>query len=108
MNRSPHLVHDRRSVRDSGAVSAYILEIKAVLVRSDGPVGYGVDDLGREFAVPLDGDLALEVATALDDGRRPIVAVERGRPLTPRPGQRVVGDRVIGRRDKQAGAVSGS
>jgi hypothetical protein len=62
-------------------VSAYILEIKAVLLGGDGPVGYGIDDLGREFAVVLDRGLAAHVATALDGGRRPIVAVERGRPI---------------------------
>jgi hypothetical protein len=67
-------------------VSAYILEIKAVVLRGEGPVGYGVDDLGREFEVALDPSLAADIATALDDGRRPIVAVERGRsiPLQPR------------------------
>lgn len=64
-------------------MSAYILEIKAILVRSDGPVGYGVDNLGREFAIGLDRGLAADVATALDNGRRPIVAIERGRPIPP-------------------------
>ena len=64
-------------------MGAYILEIKAVILRGDGPVGYGVDDLGREFAVALDRGLADEVARALDDGRRPIIAVERGRPIPP-------------------------
>jgi hypothetical protein len=69
------------TVSDCGAVSAYILEIRAVVLHGDGHVGYGVDDLGREFAVDLDPSLAADIATALDDGRRPIVAVERGRSI---------------------------
>lgn len=64
-------------------MSVYILEIKAVFVRGDGPVGYGVDDLGREFTIALDRGVAADVATAIDKGRRPIVAVERGRPVLP-------------------------
>ena len=60
-------------------MSAYILEIRAVVLSRKGPVGYGVDDLGREFEVALDAALATDIATALDDGRRPIVAVENGR-----------------------------
>jgi hypothetical protein len=80
-------------------MSAYILEIKAVILHGDGPVGYGVDDLGRPFAVALDLGLAANVATALDDGRRPIVAVETDRPIPiATPGRPVV-DRVAARRD---------
>ncbi len=63
---------------DSDAMGAYIVEIKAVFLRGDGPVGYGVDDLGRPFTVALDLGLATTVAAALDHGRRPIVAVEHG------------------------------
>ena len=68
-------------------MSAYILEIKAVLARDDGPVAYGVDDLGRGFAIALDHDLAAEIATELDNGRRPIVAVESGLPIPPASGR---------------------
>jgi hypothetical protein len=32
-------------------MSAYVLEIKAVVLRGEGPVGYGVDEGGDEFAV---------------------------------------------------------
>jgi hypothetical protein len=78
---------------------AYILEIKAVVLGGDGPVGYGVDDLGREFAVALDLRLAADVATALDDGRRPIVAVERGSFIPPATAGRAVVDPVVARRD---------
>jgi len=67
-------------------MSAYILEIKAVLVRGDGPVAYGVDDLGRGFAIALDHGLAAEIATALDNGQRPIVAVESGLLIPPASG----------------------
>jgi hypothetical protein len=47
------------------------------------PVGCGVDDLGREFEVGLDANLAAEISTALEAGRRPIVAVEGGRSIAP-------------------------
>lgn len=85
-------------------MSAYILEIKAVVLRGDGPVGYGVDDLGRLFAVSLDLGLAANVATALDEGRRPIVAVERGRSI-PAIAELAVADRVMARRDKRVARV---
>jgi len=103
-NRSPHLGHGRGSVSDSGVMSAYMLEIKAVVLRGDGPVGYGVDDLGRLFAVSLDLGLAANVATALDEGRRPIVAVERGRSI-PAIAELAVADRVMARRDKRVARV---
>ena len=64
-------------------MSVHILEIKFVALRGIGPVGYGVDEDGREFAVALDPALAADIATAIDCGRRPIVAVER--PLYPDP-----------------------
>jgi hypothetical protein len=64
-------------------VSAYILEIRAVILGHRGHVGYGIDDLGREFEVALEPTLAAEISTALDRGRRPIVAVERGRSMAP-------------------------
>ena len=70
---------------DCGGMSAYILEIQAVNLRDGGAVGYGIDDLGREFAVALDHSLATVVASSLDDGRRPIVAVEGGRPIRLQP-----------------------
>jgi hypothetical protein len=85
-------------------MSAYRLEIKAVVLRGDGPVGYGVDDLGRLFAVSLDLGLAANVATALDEGRRPIVAVERGRSI-PAIAELAVADRVMARRDKRVARV---
>jgi hypothetical protein len=85
-------------------MSAYMLEIKAVVLRGDGPVGYGVDDLGRLFAVSLDLGLAANVATALDEGRRPIVAVERGRSI-PAIAELAVADRVMARRDKRVARV---
>jgi hypothetical protein len=62
-------------------MSVHILEIKFVALRGIGAVGYGVDEDGREFAVALDPALAAEIATGIDCGRRPIVAVER--PLYP-------------------------
>jgi hypothetical protein len=62
-------------------MSVHILEIKFVVLRGIGAVGYGVDEDGREFAVALDPALAAEIATGIDCGRRPIVAVER--PLYP-------------------------
>ena len=62
-------------------MSAHILEIKAVLFHGDGPVGYGVDERGREYAVALDVDLATDIAKGLDAGRRPVIAVEK--PLYP-------------------------
>ena len=62
-------------------MSVHILEIKFVALRGVGAVGYGVDEDGREFAVALDPALAAEIATGIDCGRRPIVAVER--PLYP-------------------------
>jgi hypothetical protein len=71
-------VHGGGFVSESWAVSAYIVEIQAVVLRGDGPIGYGVDDLGRPFSVALDLGLATSVAAALDLGRRPIVAVEQG------------------------------
>jgi hypothetical protein len=86
-------------------MSAYILEIKAVVLRGDGPVGYGVDDLGRLFAVSMDLGLAANVATALDEGRRPIVAVERGRSIPPAIAELAVADRVMARRDKRVARV---
>lgn len=62
-------------------VSSYIVEIRAVTLGECAAVGYGVDESAREFVVALDLELAAEVATALDRGQRPIVAVER--PLYP-------------------------
>lgn len=64
---------------DYQPMSAYILEINAVLLRGTGAVGYGVDERGREFAVTLALDLAADIATALNYGRRPIVAAEAPR-----------------------------
>jgi hypothetical protein len=75
-------------------MSAYILEIKAVVLHGDGPVGYGMDEGGHEYAVALDVGLAADLAQALDEGERPIVAVDR--PLyprnAPRPGRVVIGN----------------
>jgi hypothetical protein len=82
-NRSADLVHCDGAVGDCHAVSAYIIEIRAVVLSGKGPVGYGVDDLGREFEVALDANLAIDIVAALDAGRRPIVAVERGQPIPP-------------------------
>lgn len=65
-------------------MSVHILEIKFVVVRGNGAVGYGVDEDGREFSVAFDAGLAVDIATAIDCGRRPIVAVER--PLYPEAG----------------------
>lgn len=62
-------------------MSAHILEIKVVVLHGDGPVGYGTDEGGHEYAVALDLGLAADLAQALDDGQRPIVAVEK--PLYP-------------------------
>jgi hypothetical protein len=76
-------VHSHGVVGDRGAVSAYILEIRSVVLSRNGPVGCGVDDLGREFEVALDTSLAAEIATALEAGRRPIIAVEGGRSMPP-------------------------
>lgn len=92
-------MHCHGVLADCGAVSAYILEIKAVVLSHKGPVGYGVDDLGREFEVALDASLATDIATALDDGRRPIVAVERGRSIPPATWERAVVDPVMARRN---------
>jgi hypothetical protein len=80
-------------------MSTYILEIRAVFLRGAGAVGYGVDEHGREFAVALDVGLAADIATALDDGQRPIVAVEQ--PLYPRAiaERGVVVDQVMAGRD---------
>jgi hypothetical protein len=75
-------VRQPRVIGDCGAVSARILEIKAVILHGDGPVGYGVDDAGHEFAVALDLGLAADIAAAIDQGQRPIIAVEM--PLYPR------------------------
>lgn len=72
-------MHERRFVGERIVVSAYILEIRSVTLSHRGHVGYGIDDLGREFEVALDPTLAAEISSALDRGRRPIVAVERGR-----------------------------
>jgi hypothetical protein len=102
--RSPDLVRQPSPVGDCGAVSAYILEIKAVVLRGEGPVGYGVDDLGREFEVALDPSLAADIATALDDGRRPIVAVERGRSIPPATQERAVVGQVMARRNARTAA----
>jgi hypothetical protein len=74
-------VRDGAAIGEPLAMSVHILEIKFVALRGIGAVGYGVDEDGREFAVALDPALAAEVATGLDCGRRPIVAVER--PLYP-------------------------
>ena len=70
-----------------GDMSAYILEIKAIVLRGEGPVGYGVDEAGRQFEVALDLGLAADIARALDEGQRPIVAVEgiRGNRTDPAP-----------------------
>lgn len=76
-------MHCRAAFGDGGAVSVYVLEIRAVDLSRQGPIGYGVDDLGREFEVSLDPSLAIDVVTALHDGRRPIVAIEGGRPVPP-------------------------
>jgi hypothetical protein len=89
-------------------VSAYILEIKAVVLSHKGHVGYGVDDLGREFEVALDQTLAAAIATALDDGRRPIVAVERGRSTLPATRERAVVDQVMARRNARTAPNSPS
>jgi hypothetical protein len=62
-------------------MSVHVLEIRFVVLRGIGAVGYGVDENDREFAVALDPGLAADIATAIDSGRRPIVAVER--PLYP-------------------------
>jgi hypothetical protein len=62
-------------------MSVYILEIKAVFLRDKGAVGYGFDERGREYVVPLDRGLASDIATALAGGRRPIVVAEK--PDTP-------------------------
>ncbi|MGZ5369829.1 MAG: hypothetical protein ACXWXV_12540 [Aeromicrobium sp.] len=80
-------------------MSTYVLEIRAVFVRDAGAVGYGVDEHGREFAVALDVGLAADIAKAIDDGQRPIVAVEQ--PLYPRTSaeRAVVVDQVMARRD---------
>jgi hypothetical protein len=83
-------------------MSTYILEIRVVFLRGVGAVGYGVDAQGREFAVALDAGLAADIATALDDGQRPIVAVEQ--PLYPRETaeRAVVVDQVRARRDTRS------
>jgi hypothetical protein len=79
-------------------MSIYILEIRAVFQHGAGAVGYGVDEHGREFAVALDVGLAADIVTALDDGQRPIVAVEK--PLYPRAtAERAVVDQIMTRRD---------
>jgi hypothetical protein len=80
-------------------MSTYIIEIRAVFVRGAGAVGYGVDEHDREFAVALDVGLAADIAKAIDDGQRPIVAVEQ--PLYPRATaeRAVIVDRVMARRD---------
>ena len=78
-------------------MSAYIVEIKAVALRDQGAVGFGVDERGRHFAVSLDLGLAADIATALDHGRRPIVAVEK--PLQPPPpARRATVDPLVARR----------
>lgn len=74
-------MRERPDLRHSAAVSSYIVEIRAVTVGDCAAVGYGVDESAREFVVALDLDLAAEIATALDHGQRPIVAVEH--PLYP-------------------------
>lgn len=83
-HRSADLVHCDGGCGDGGAVSVYILEIRVVALSRRGPVGYGVDDLGREFEVPLDANLASDLVTALGDGRRPVVAMEGGRSVPTR------------------------
>ena len=87
-------MHCRAAFGDGGAVSVYILEIRTVALSRQGPVGYGVDDLGREFEVSLDANLASDLLAALDDGRRPIVAIERGRSVQPLSREPVAVDRV--------------
>lgn len=79
------------------AVSAYILEINAVLLRDTDAVGYGVDERGREFAVTLALGLAADIATALNGGRRPIVAAETPLPSSTSE-QRVAFDQVPAKR----------
>ena len=74
-------MRDRQALRHSDAVSSYILEIKAVSVGDCAAVGFGVDESAREFVVALDLELAADLATALDHGQRPIVAVDH--PLYP-------------------------
>jgi hypothetical protein len=80
-------------------MSSYILEIRAVVRHGAGAVGYGVDEHGREFAVALDVGLAADIAKAIDDGQRPIVAVEQL--LYPRTSaeRAVVVDQVMARVD---------
>jgi hypothetical protein len=86
-------VRDHAAVGDDDRVSAYILEINAIFVRDTDAVGYGVDERGREFVVTLALGLAADIATALNSGRRPIVAVET--PLgSPTSEQRGVFDQV--------------
>ena len=91
---SPDLVRQPCAVGECGAMSAYILEIKAVVLRGEGPVGYGVDEGGHEFAVALDSGLAADIAKAIDAGQRPIVAVET--PLYP-PTTSTLTGRVVSR-----------
>jgi hypothetical protein len=81
MNRSARLVRDSGVLRDIDNVSSYILEVTAVSVGDADAVGYGIDANGREFVIALDLSLAADIASALDLGRRPIVAVES--PLYP-------------------------
>jgi hypothetical protein len=69
-------VREHSAAGDDHPVSAYILEINAVLLRDTDAIGFGVDERGREFAVALARGLAGDIATALNYGRRPIIAAE--------------------------------
>jgi hypothetical protein len=62
-------------------MGVHILEIKAVVVHGVASVGYGIDYGGNEYVVALDVSLAAEIAQALGEGKRPIVAVAK--PLYP-------------------------
>lgn len=80
-------------------MGTYVLEIRAVFVRGAGAVGYGVDEHGHEFAVALDVGLAADIAKAIDDGHRPIVAAEQLLYPHTSAERAVVVDQVMARRD---------
>lgn len=79
-------------------MGTHILEIKAVSLRGTLAVGFGVDEWGRAFEIALDLGLAADIATALDDGQRPVVEIENAF-HTNSNGERTAVGQAIARRD---------